>query len=1125
MYAGGIYEVSTLDKYEYKLRLEEIKTLNRKGRFQEAAQVADTVDWKKVRNVSTLGIISDVYKVNRRFEDAKEILLLAKEQSPQNRRILYSLCDLTVKMGQVVEAVEYYKEYVQMAPNDSSKYILLYKIYEAQDISLDERIAVLKEYKKREYNEKWAYELASLYHRCGYATECVEECDQLILWFGEGKYVMKAMELKRRYVPLSPAQQQAYDRMFGRRPEQEEEKPVVKAERQTAAAPVREEAPQEEEIDIQVKPMDMGQYNTMNLQAALAESMREVMEPETEQDSAQFAGYGQQEDLSDGAVYGRRSDLSGGAAYGQQEDLTDGAVYGRRSDLSGGVAYGQQADLTDGAVYGQQAGVIDRAAYVQQPDAAGSMFYEEQAEQPAVVQSGWSSASQAEDYDVYPEAGMHQMRTAGQEELQQSAYGGDNAEYQDDVSKVMRDSAEWDVQATGQLAVEETAAETPLKKAAEQKTGRSAAFVQPAKEETGMQQATTEERPVERQITGQMNIEDVLAEWEKLKKKNEEKRKQETRQWMLQQTGSLFDDFDQMSKDGVLEKLQREEALPMEPVQRSRREDIEKLPEEEELEEIEEIELAPQEAPVQAAVMPKPANASARAVMAAQGVMAEFPVKEAQPDAGKGQDPVWTGEQAAVDRKNEDISGMSDQQAKENVQGAETQLSEAEQKRLAIEALMREAEEKQRKAQALLMELEKERLAMLEQVAGMDQPAGRPQPAEQSVTVQAQQEVASGQSPQKQPAAQPLQQAEMAEAQAEIRRAGQTGAGQQSGAQQEAENAAENTDGVKAAGTAGITGNTGSTESANAAGIAENTGSAGAAAAAESTGNTGGAEAMGNAGSAGVTEGAAVSGNTEALNERIREQQLDEHERNMTQEERELFASFVPTKKAMRQLVKALDALSLSAFTGNMIITGAPGSDMMKLAKSVIKIMRVSDRNFSGKLARISGDVLNTRNADSIVTKIPNGALIIEKGGKLSDEGAANLVKALNQEQTGIIVFLLDSKRAMASLMDRSPQLASCFTARFDIAALDTGTLVKYGCQYAYNMEYSIDELGRLALHTRIEDMQTRDHAVTVEEVREIIDEAIDHAERFSIRHFLDILFRRRYDEDDMIILRERDFI
>lgn len=983
-----------MDKYEYKLRLEEIKTLNRKGRFQEAAQVADTVDWKKVRNVSTLGIISDVYKVNRRFEDAKTILLLAKDQSPQNRRILYSLCDLTIKMGQVVEAVEYYKEYVQMAPNDSSKYILLYKIYEAQDISLDERIAVLKEYKKREYNEKWAYELASLYHRCGYATECVEECDQLILWFGEGKYVAKAMELKRRYVPLSPAQQQAYDRMFGRHPEQEEPQAALEA--------VEEEVPAEEELEIQVKPMDMGQYNTMNLQAALAESMKEVMEPEAEQE------------------------------------------------------------------------VVQRSS----------------------------------GYDIQPEAGMHQMDSGvqAQSPLQQSAYGGDNAEYQEDLNKVMRDSAAWDAQATGQLAPEEQLIELPQNEVSASqnsadisqdnvlpKPGRVVAFAQPVTEEAGMQQA--EERPVERQITGQMNIDDVLAEWEKLKMKNEEKRRQETRQWMLQQTGSLFEDFDQLSKDGVLEKLQREESLPIEPVQSRRKAEASELPGVEELEEVEEAEPMQQEVPVR----PRPANATARAVMAAQGVMDEVPAVKERTAVNTGQN---VGQSMQKVQESERVpQDISETVAPQNAGALEQEnpLSEAEQKRLAIEALMREAEEKQRQAQALLKQLEEERQAMLAQHAALQQgtgvqaaavqqsvnpTSGQPAVEAQDIPAQSSQET---QNTQNTAGALPLQQntagvqqlqqsVQTAAAQPGAQKAAEDQNAEQPGTEQQAETQPHNAEKQQEA-------------------------------------------------SEDAEEAAAVSGNTAALHERIREQQLEEHERNMTQDERDLFAPFVPTKGAMRQLVKALDAISLSAFTGNMIVTGAPGSDMMKMAKSVIKIMRVRDQNFSGKLAKISGDVLNTRNAADIVAKILNGALIVEKAGKLSDEGAANLVKALNQEQTGIIVFLLDTKRAITRLMERSPQLAACFTARFDIAALDTATLVKYGCQYAYNMEYSIDELGRLALHTRIEDMQTRDHAVTVEEVREIIDEAIDHAERFSIRHFLDVLFRRRYDEDDMIILRERDFI
>ena len=866
--------MSTLDKYEYKLRLEEIKSLNKKGRFQESAQVADTIDWKKVRNTSTLGIISDVYKINRRFDDAKEILLLANEKSPQNRRIIYALCDLTVKMGQVVEAVEYYKEFVQLAPNDNSKYILLYKIYEAQDISLEERIAVLKEYKKREYSEKWAYELAFLYHRVGLATECVEECDQLILWFGEGKYVLKAMELKRLYVALSPAQQQLYDRQYGRQAEPEE----------TQKKPAEEQAAQGEDLDFEVKPMDMGQYNTINLQAALAESMKEVLgHDKKEQESAAFD-------------------------------------------------------------------------------------------------------EQAADQ-------LRQVSAAAPTALQHS-YGGDDTEYQEDVSRFLRDSDDWDVQATGQLDTDETekavssaydgvsaaALESRRMVMAQMQRGSAAALEEPVPEQeervaepaitvaaapaeqpaaepvqteafserrepvlerTEAQPAFAERREsapartkeyqepikLERQTTGQMNIEAVLEEWERLKKENEEKRKQETRQWMLQQTGSLFADFDQSSRNGVLEMLQREESLPVETMQREKMEDASRISEVEELEEI------------------------------------------AEPDTEE------SVEQDMVPEISVQTAAVSDVAA------------EAETAKAVYEAERQTAPEE---------EVQQE------------------QPVEEA----------------------PLQ--------------------YEPEVQKETKKAAK------------------------------------------------------------VVAGVDFSSAREQAQGPVR---------GMTKEEKKLFAPFVHTKKAMRQLVTALDAVSLSAYTGNMIITGAPGSNMMKLAKNVIREIRVMDDNFSGRVAKVTADTINQKDAASIVAQVANGALIIEKAGKLSGEGAENLVKALNQEHTGIIVFALDEKRAMDRLFDRAPELMDMFTARFDIVALDSATLVKYGCQYAYNQEYSIDELGRLALHTRIEDMQTSTHAVTVKEVREIVDEAIEHANRKTLRHFMDILFRKRYDEDDMIVLRERDFI
>ena len=200
-----------MDKSEYKLRAEEIKDLISRGEYAQAAEIADTIDWRRVKSVMMLCTISDLYKINRRYEDARDMLLLAYERRPGGRTICYSLCELSIKMEEYVQAIEYYKEFVQVAPKDPGRYILQYKLYEAQDVSLEERIAVLEELKKRDYREKWAYELAYLYHRVGLAARCVEECDELILWFGEGKYVIKAMELKMLHQPLTPEQQEKYD--------------------------------------------------------------------------------------------------------------------------------------------------------------------------------------------------------------------------------------------------------------------------------------------------------------------------------------------------------------------------------------------------------------------------------------------------------------------------------------------------------------------------------------------------------------------------------------------------------------------------------------------------------------------------------------------------------------------------------------------------------------------------------------------------------------------------------------------------------------------------------------------------------------------------------------------------
>ena len=247
--------------------------------------------------------------------------------------------------------------------------------------------------------------------------------------------------------------------------------------------------------------------------------------------------------------------------------------------------------------------------------------------------------------------------------------------------------------------------------------------------------------------------------------------------------------------------------------------------------------------------------------------------------------------------------------------------------------------------------------------------------------------------------------------------------------------------------------------------------------------------------------------------------------RDLTHEERELFAQFLQNRSDRERLVKALDSISMAAYTGNVIITGDEGLDTFSFAKNIVLYVQLSDTNFSGKTAKISGAALNEESAEKILGQLENGALIIQKASGMNEKTCNDLYKILQKESLGIIIILEDTKRAMNRFLAKNKPLAECFNARVDMEALNDETLVAFGKKYAKELEYSIDEMGVLALHTRIHDMQSSDHAVTVMEVKEIVDEAIKRANRKNLKHFCDVLFAKRYDEEDMIILREKDFL
>lgn len=927
------------------------------------------------------------------------MLLLAYERRPGGRTICYSLCELSIKMEEYVQAIEYYKEFVQVAPKDPGRYILQYKLYEAQDVSLEERIAVLEELKKRDYREKWAYELAYLYHRVGLAARCVEECDELILWFGEGKYVIKAMELKMLHQPLTPEQQEKYDHRFdapgtqqysqnyaqdpgygqnetydpnqgyvqdgsydpnqgyaqggsydpnqgyaqdgsydpnqgyvqdgGYEPNQgyvqEETYEQVTGDTRgyETVQPVQPQQapaqPAEDDFDIHVKTMDVGQYNTINLQAELAAGLREVLS----EDHAK--------ETSDSIT---RSIVAPMIDPGDSD--TESLDYPEIADVSEDDLEPETEQMESSEVFFGETGEIGDLSQVPQVETEEIL-----PEEPVV----------ARRTDVVPELSEVQKTPEVQEIVKEP-----------EAQKVPEASRTQEIHEV--TASAPAAPVAPVTPAAPVEPPKELADVLAQESDGQISLVMPEAESIEKQITGQMNIEDILAEWERKKKENLEKREEEVRQHVLQQTGAMFTEFEQAVRDGLLEKLEKEKAADTADTVA---EDTTDTDEVEELEEITE----------------EPAT--------------EEPVEELTEAA-----PAEEAEQEPVEELPEEdtVEELAEEPAYEP-----------------------EAEEFEEPAEPEAEIYEQEEIVDEEQA----EPEG-----------------AMDDEPVEEPTAEAVESVDEETAREEI------------------ELTAEETP---------------------------------------------------------------EAGEAPEQPERPAVERDKAKVRALTREERELYAPFIQSRSAREQLVKAIDNISLAAYTGNVIITGEEGMDTLSLAKNMVREIQATDSNFSGKVAKISGHALNKKDTADTLSKLKNGALIICKASEMNDATANVLHKALQQESQGIVIILEDTKRDIDKFLEKHEKLRECFTARMDVEALSNNTLVAFGKQYAREMEYSIDELGELALHTRIEDMQTIDHVVTVVDVKQIVDEAIAHANKKTLKHFFDVLFAKRYDDEDMIILTEKDFV
>lgn len=933
-----------MDKSEYKLRAEEIKDLISRGEYAQAAEIADTIDWRRVKSVMMLCTISDLYKINRRYEDARDMLLLAYERRPGGRTICYSLCELSIKMEEYVQAIEYYKEFVQVAPKDPGRYILQYKLYEAQDVSLEERIAVLEELKKRDYREKWAYELAYLYHRVGLAARCVEECDELILWFGEGKYVIKAMELKMLHQPLTPEQQEKYDHRF--------------------------DAP-----GSHIPSQNSVQDNEYSGNESYEQSYAKDGSYDQEQGYAQDGSYDQGQGYAQDGSYDQNQSYVQDSGYdqvtgdtqiydpvqpAQQETPTqpvqdDYDIHVKTMDVGQYNTINLQAELAAGL----------REVLGEEPKGDTAKATSDSITR-SIVAPMMDSDTESLDYPEIAEVSEDDLEPETEQIEGSEVFFGETGEI-GDLSQVPEVETEeilpeepaslkkQDVVPELSEAEVEPEATTPVE------PPKELANVLAQESDGQISLVMPEAESIEKQITGQMNIEDILAEWERKKKENLEKREEEVRQHVLQQTGAMFTEFEQAVRDGLLEKLEKEKAADADTVM-----DTDEV---EELEEIADVNDETEKAPAEVSEEepePEPADTDIVDTEEVEELEEEPAVAEYEEESTT-EEPEAVVDMEVTQEPAAEIPEVPEETTAETEEASEETTAETEE---ASEESVAEAEEEPEEA--------------VEEVHEDEQPQ-TPEP--------------------------PVVERDKAKVRA------------------------------------------------------------------------------------------------------------------LTREERELYAPFIQSKSAREQLVKAIDNISLAAYTGNVIITGEEGMDTLSLAKNMIREIQATDSNFSGKVAKISGHALNKKDAAETLNRLQNGALIICKASEMNSKTVDTMYKALQQENQGIVIILEDTRKEIDRFLEKYEKLQESFTSRMDVEALSNDTLVAFGRQYAREREYSIDELGVLALHTRIEDMQTIDHVVTVVDVKEIVDEAIAHANKKTLKHFFDVLFAKRYDDEDMIILTEKDFV
>ena len=866
-----------MDKYEYKLKLDQMKSLTAEGKYEEAAEIADTINWRKIKNINALVKVGEIYEKVGRYDESKDVLLTAYDKSPIGRMIIYRLAEVAVRTKSFDEAKEYYQEFVEIAPHDNLKYVLKYEISKAQGADIGTLIGILEELKEQEYSEEWAYELAYLYHKAGMSEKCIDACDELILWFGDGPYVERALELKMLYQPLTKQQEDKY-RTFRQRHDGVVE---VRPEDQLESGEIVPEP-------VQIKDVKMSaeRFNTQNLQEELQRSMQEIMNA-TEKEAV--------------------------------NDTMDNIKK-----------------------------LVEDIPYLQIPS--------EKEEEP-------------QEEEVYQ-----------------------HIETDEEIDNSLKSNFQ-------EMLVDED--------------GQMSLYMQGG-------------RVAEPQVSGQMSIEDVLADWEKTKRAAEaalqeaEQRKLESaKARALQEAeellGRLADvipmlDSGLTPKDLLDQKYLSKDGQPNDNavsmvtnMNQFLQQEIDRLSDEN-------AQMDEQLAAVGASpVGDYMANAGVAAEDAAQNIVAagvqELMTEEELPEIAmpEGLDDIdnqWEDEDfeeldAEVPQENAaSLAEHTAEQTKPEALAEADDTMEAGTSAEDVEAAILAETARQMAKESV----EKEELPEIELPGDLD--LGKEETAEEILPA--------------------------------------------------------------------------------------------------------------------IVEPEAF--------------EVPDTISKLSKELREIFTYFVPITGMEEQLCQALTGASqhltkgTTAGTGNMIIQGGSGSGKTVLATSMIKALQKETGKPNGKIGKIEASVLNQKDVAALLKKVAGGCLIIEKAGDLSRETALKLSLLLEQDTSGVLVIIEDTKHGIQKALSRDDGFAAKFSEKINIPIFTSDELVSFAKSYANELGYTIDEMGVLALYNSISNIEHADRETTLTEVKEIVDKAVAHSEKGGLKKAFSIITSRRYDEDDYIILREKDF-